>query len=98
MSIDLGFQLSIGYQSLSESWYKTIEVDKRESYFALLSLVPMARMQLPGSFDKFSIGAGVGASLALGRIPYEYPYDIPLMVAINGEVAYQLSEIKREEV
>ena len=98
LSIDLDSQLSIGYQSLSESWYKPIEVDKRESYFALLSLVPMARMQLPGSFDKFSIGAGVGASLALGRIPYEYPYNIPLMVAINGEVAYQLSEIKREEV
>ena len=98
LSIDLDSQLSIGYQSLSESWYESIEVDKRESYFALLSLVPMARMQLPGSFDKFSIGAGVGASLALGRIPYEYPYDIPLMVAINGEVAYQLSEIRREEV
>ena len=98
LSIDLDSQLSIGYQSLSESWYKPIEVDKRESYFALLSLVPMARMQLPGFFDKFSIGAGVGASLALGRIPYEYPYNIPLMVAINGEVAYQLSEVKREEV
>ena len=98
LSIDLDSQLSIAYQSLSESWYKPIEVDKRESYFALLSLVPMARMQLPGSFDKFIIGAGVGASLALGRIPYEYPYSIPLMVAINGEVAYQLSEIKREEV
>ena len=98
LSIDLDSQLSIGYQSLSESWYKPIEVDKRESYFALLSLVPTARMQLPGSFDKFSIGAGVGASLALGRIPYEYPYNIPLMVAINGEVAYQLSETKREEV
>ena len=44
LSIDLDSQLSIGYQSLSESWYKPIEVDKRESYFALLSLVPMARM------------------------------------------------------
>ena len=40
LSIDLDSQLSIGYQSLSESWYKPIEVDKRESYFALLSLVP----------------------------------------------------------
>ena len=98
LSVDLDAQLSFGYQSLSQSWYKPIEADKRESYFALLSLVPMARMQLPGSFDKFSIGAGVGASLALGRIPYEYPYNIPLMVAINGEVAYKLSEIKREEV
>ena len=38
LSIDLGFQLSIGYQSLSESWYKQIEVDKRESYFCFAFL------------------------------------------------------------
>ena len=98
ISFDLDVQIGLGYQSISKSWYRSLDESEGENVFVLASIVPMARYRLPHHLDKFSVGAGVGASLALGRIPYERPYNVPLMMAINAEIAYQIGEDIGQEV
>ena len=98
ISFDLDLQVGLGYQDISKSWYRSLDDSEGENLFVLASIVPMARYRLPHRLDKFSVGAGVGASLALGRIPYERPYNVPLMMAINAEIAYQIGEDLDQEV
>ena len=98
ISFDLDIQVGLGYQSIPKSWYRSLDESEGENLFVLASILPMARYRLPHHLDKFSIGAGVGASLALGRIPYERPYNVPLMMAINAEIAYQIGEDLGQEV
>ena len=98
ISFDLDVQVGLGYQSISKSWYRSLDESEGENVVVLASIVPMARYRLPHHLDKFSVGAGVGASLALGRIPYERPYNVPLMMAINAEIAYQIGEDIGQEV
>lgn len=89
-SLDIDGNIGIGHQSISKSWYKSIPESQQTRTFGLASIVPTVRARLPGPFRKISVGAGAGISAAVGgTIPYEYPYDIPLMVAINAEIAYQ---------
>ena len=98
ISFGLDVQVGLGFQSISESWYRSLDESEGENLFVLASIVPMARYRLPHHLDRFSVGAGVGASLALGRIPYERPYNVPLMMAINAEIAYQIGEDIGQEV
>ena len=98
LSFDLDLQAGLGYQSISKSWYRPMDESEGKNLFALASVVPMARYRLPHRLDNFSVGAGAGASMALGTIPYERPYNIPLMVAINAEIAYRLGDGKAQEV
>ena len=98
LSFDLDLQAGLGYQSISKSWYRPTDESEGKNLFALASVVPMARYRLPHRLDNFSVGAGVGASMALGTIPYERPYNIPLMVAINAEIAYRLGDDQAQEV
>ena len=97
-SFDIDGQIGIGYQSLSNSWYQSIPGLQQTQVFGLASIVPMARVRLPGAMRQFSVGIGAGVSAAIGHIPYEYPYDIPFMVAINAEITYQTSPTSKNEI
>lgn len=97
-SFDIDAQIGIGYQSLSTSWYQSIPESQQTQIFGLVSVVPMARVRLPGAMRRFSVGIGAGVSAAIGNIPYEYPYDIPFMIAINAEITYQTSPTSKNEI
>ncbi len=97
-SFDIDGQIGIGYQSLSNSWYQSIPASQQTQVFGLVSIVPMARVRLPGALRRFRVGIGAGVSAAIGRIPYEYPYDIPFMIAVNAEIAYQASPTSKNEI
>jgi hypothetical protein len=97
-SFDIDGQIGIGYQSLSNSWYQSIPASQQTKIFGLASVVPMARVRLPGAMRRFSVGIGAGVSAAIGNIPYEYPYDIPFMISINAEITYQTSPTSKNEI
>lgn len=98
LSLDLDASIGIGHQTIRSSWYKAIPTAQQSQTFGLLSVVPMMRLRFPGRLRPLSFGLGAGLSYAIGSIPYEYPYDIPLMSAINAELAYQFNRKSKQEV
>ncbi len=65
--------------------YEPTGGDKKN--FAMMTLVPTYRLSLPATKGRASIGFGAGINIALGSIPYEQPYDIPLNTQFNIELA-----------
>lgn len=98
LSVDIDASAGLGHQELTNSWYKVIPYSERSKTFGLLSLVPTLRMRLPGILRPLRFGLGAGLSYAIGTIPYEYPYDIPWMSAVNAELAFQPSPKSKQEI
>lgn len=97
-SLDLDVSASLAYQNIQESWYQPIPPDQQESTFGMVAVVPTLRWRLPKPLRPFTVGVGAGLNLAIGDVPYEYPYDIPLMTAVNVELAYQPKPTARYEL
>ena len=89
LSLDLDVSASLAYQNIEESWYQPIPPAEQESTFGMLAVVPTLRWRLPKPLRPFTLGIGAGFNLAIVDVPYEYPYDIPFLMAVNIELAYQ---------
>lgn len=98
ISLDVDTSAGIGHQDLANSWYKPIPLTDQSKTFGLLSIVPTVRLRLGGFLRPLRFGLGAGLSYAIGSIPYEYPYDIPLMTAINSEIAFQPNPKSKQEI
>jgi len=88
-AIDIDSSVYVARQSLlqSSSGYKVEPNWGENQSFAMITLVPTYRLNIPGTNKTASIGLGAGINIALGSVPYEQPYDIPLNSQLNIEVA-----------
>lgn len=97
-NFDIDASGSIGHQNIVKSWYKPIPSTDQSRTFGLISIVPTIRVRFGGALRPLRFGLGAGLSYAIGSIPYEYPYDVPLMTAINSELAFQPSPKSNQEI
>ena len=87
-SIDIDSSIIIGRQKSN-----TLKRDRR--IFRLISLVPTYRYYFPKETMKFNFGIGVGASLALDKIPSESPVHTPINSQVNMEIGYNFTNLEK---